>query len=75
MDRRIRQAFVNTSPVDDIALPLLAMTHGIKVASGWRAFRRTQIADLWLPFFCLSSNLTTAPTSCTARPAEPRARA
>jgi NTE family protein len=60
MDRRLRKAFVETSPLDDIALPLLAMTHGIKVGDRLRThFGETQIADLWLPFFCLSSNLTT----------------
>src|SRR5258706_3041401 len=31
MDRRIKVAFVETSPVDDIAFPLIAMTHGEKV--------------------------------------------
>jgi NTE family protein len=60
MDRRLRKAFVETSPLDDIALPLLAMTHGLKVGERLRThFGETQIADLWLPFFCLSSNLTT----------------
>jgi NTE family protein len=60
MDRRIREAFVNTSPLDDVAVPLLAMTHGLKVNERLtHHFRDTQIADLWLPFFCLSSNLTT----------------
>ena len=60
MDRRLREAFVNTSPLDDIALPLLAMTHGVKVGERLRThFGETQIADLWLPYFCLSSNLTT----------------
>jgi NTE family protein len=60
MDRRLHQAFVNTSPLDDIALPLLAMTHGVKVSERLAThFGDTQIADLWLPFFCLSSNLTT----------------
>ncbi|MFC3070264.1 patatin-like phospholipase family protein [Phenylobacterium soli] len=59
-DRRIREAFVDTSPLDDIALPLLAMTHGVKVSERLaHHFGDTQIADLWLPFFCLSSNLTT----------------
>jgi NTE family protein len=51
---------VDTSPLDDIALPLLAMTHGVKVSERLsQHFGETQIADLWLPFFCLSSNLTT----------------
>jgi NTE family protein len=60
MDQRIREAFVTSSPLDDIALPLLAMTRGEKVASRLAEhFGDVQIADLWLPFFCLSSNLTT----------------
>lgn len=60
MDRRLHEAFVDTSPLDDIALPLLAMTHGVKVTERLQThFGETQIADLWLPFFCLSSNLTT----------------
>lgn len=60
MDRRLRAAFVDSSPVADIALPLLAMTHGLKVNERLAEhFGETQIADLWLPFFCVSSNLTT----------------
>jgi len=60
MDVRIRDAFVNTSPLDDIALPLLAMTRGDKVKERLaQHFGDTQIADLWLPFFCVSSDLTT----------------
>ncbi|MDZ4375214.1 MAG: patatin-like phospholipase family protein [Phenylobacterium sp.] len=60
MDRRLHEAFVKSSPLDDIALPLLAMTHGVKVTERLaHHFGDTQIADLWLPFFCLSSNLTT----------------
>jgi NTE family protein len=60
LQTRIREAFVDTSPLTDIALPLLAMTHGLKVNERLaHHFGDTQIADLWLPFFCLSSNLTT----------------
>jgi NTE family protein len=60
MDRRLHEAFVNTSPLDDIAFPILAMTQGVKVSQRLaHHFGDTQIADLWLPFFCLSSNLTT----------------
>lgn len=60
MDRRIRSAFVQTSPLDDIALPLLAMTRGDKVRKRLAEhFGETEIADLWLPYFCVSSNLTT----------------
>ena len=57
--RRIRKAFVNTSPVDDLAFPMIAMTWGEKVRERLREhFGDQQIADLWLPFFCVSSNLT-----------------
>ena len=60
MDTRIKDAFVNTSPLDDIAFPILAMTRGDKVRERLHEhFGEVQIADLWLPFFCVSSNLTT----------------
>jgi NTE family protein len=60
LDRRIRKAFVETSPLDDIAFPILAMTRGQKVSDRLHEhFGRTEIPDLWLPFFCLSANLTT----------------
>ncbi|THD76222.1 MAG: cyclic nucleotide-binding domain-containing protein [Phenylobacterium sp.] len=60
LDRRIKEAFVNTSPLADIAFPLLALTHGLQVAERLaHHFGDTEIADLWLPFFCLSTNLTT----------------
>ncbi|RAK51029.1 patatin-like phospholipase family protein [Phenylobacterium deserti] len=60
MERRIRKAFVESSPLDDIALPILAMTRGEKVVERLSEhFDDTHIGDLWLPFFCLSSNLTT----------------
>jgi NTE family protein len=60
LERRIREAFVETSPLDDVAFPILAMTQGVKVNERLaHHFKDTQIADLWLPFFCLSSNLTT----------------
>ena len=60
MDRRIRHAFVESSPLDDIALPIIAMTHGNKVRQRLAEnFDDRDIADLWLPFFCISANLTT----------------
>jgi NTE family protein len=59
IDERIREAFVDTNPVDDIAFPLIAMTRGEKVRARLHEhFGATEIADLWLPFFCVSSNLT-----------------
>ncbi len=60
MDHRIRQAFVETSPLDDIAFPMIAMTHGDKVRERLAEhFGDRRISDLWLPFFCVSANLTT----------------
>jgi len=60
LEMRIRKAFVDSSPLDDIALPLIAMTRGDKVRERLAEhFDDRCIADLWLPFFCLSTNLTT----------------
>jgi NTE family protein len=60
MDERIRRAFVDSSPLDDIAFPLIAMTRGDKVRERLAEhFGDHCIPDLWLPFFCLSANLTT----------------
>lgn len=59
METRIRKAFVESSPVDDIAFPMIAMTRGDKVKARLQEhFGDVQISDLWLPFFCVSSNLT-----------------
>ncbi len=59
MNRRIRHAFVESSPLDDIAFPIIAMTHGLKVRQRLAEnFDNRDIADLWLPFFCVSANLT-----------------
>ncbi|HEX4183163.1 MAG TPA: patatin-like phospholipase family protein, partial [Caulobacteraceae bacterium] len=59
IDWRIRKAFVETSPVSDAAVPLIAMTQGLLVGARLREhFGEKQISDLWLPFFCISSNLT-----------------
>ena len=60
LDHRIRKAFVDSSPLDDIAFPLIAMTHGDKVRERLTEhFGDRSISDLWLPFFCVSANLTT----------------
>ena len=60
MEWRVRKAFVESSPLDDIAIPLIAMTHGVKVRERLAEhFDDIDIADMALPFFCVSSNLTT----------------
>ena len=58
---RIKDAFVSSNPLGDIDFPMVAMTRGRTVYSRLKAnFGDVEIADLWLPFFCTSSNLTTA---------------
>ena len=58
-DARLRKAFVESSPVDDIAFPIVAMARGRKVdARLFEHFGDTQIADLWRPFFSVASNIT-----------------
>lgn len=68
IDWRIRQAFVDSSPLDDIAFPMIAMTRGEKVEERLKEhFGDFMIADLWLPFFCVSSNLTVGAYQLHAR--------
>lgn len=60
IDWRMRKAFVESSPLDDIAFPLLAMTAGRKVDARLEEhFGDVQIEDMPNPYFCVSSNLTT----------------
>ena len=60
IDKRIRDAFVDSSPLDDIAFPFLAMTSGHKVDKRLeKHFEDIMIEDMPVPYFCLSSNLTT----------------
>jgi NTE family protein len=54
----MRAAFVATNPLDDIAVPLVAMTRGCKVEKRLAEhFGTDDIADLPLPFFCISADL------------------
>lgn len=60
LDARLREGFVRTSPVADIAFPMISMSRGLRVRARMReAFGDREIADLELPFFAVSSNLTT----------------
>lgn len=59
MERRIRAAFVESSPLSDIAFPIVAMTRARKVSRLLEeAYGDVLMEDLRLPFFCVSSNLT-----------------
>lgn len=59
LESRIRKAFVTSDPLSDIAFPIIAMTRAGKVARLLeQAYGDIDIADLPLPFFAVSSNLT-----------------
>ncbi|ACL58122.1 patatin-like phospholipase family protein [Methylobacterium nodulans] len=52
--------FAGRNPLNDYTLPYVALARGTKVDAGLsRSFGDVRIEDLWLPFFCVSSNLTT----------------
>ena len=59
LEARIRKAFVTSDPLSDLAVPIIAMTRAKKVARLLQeAYGDVDIADLPLPFFAVSSNLT-----------------
>jgi NTE family protein len=60
LEWRMRDAFVNSSPLNDWALPVVSLAKGSVVDARLRKhFGETEIADLERPFFCVSANLTT----------------
>lgn len=57
---RTHDFFVGHNPLNDYTLPYHALIRGAKVDAGLAAwFGGARIEDLWLPFLCVSSNLTT----------------
>jgi NTE family protein len=57
---RFRRSFVDTNPLNDYTLPLVSLVSGRKVSRLLRQeFGELHIEDLPVPFFCVSSNLTT----------------
>jgi NTE family protein len=56
---RMRRAFVATNPINDYTLPLIALTRGRKASRMLTQFYgEGDIEDLPLPFYCVSSNLS-----------------
>ncbi|MFZ2869691.1 patatin-like phospholipase family protein, partial [Zavarzinia sp.] len=56
---RLRRAFVDSNPVNDFTLPLVALTAGRRVTRRLReAFGERRIEDLWLPYYGVTTNLT-----------------
>ena len=61
MEERIRECFVATNPLSDYTFPLQGLVRGRKVERLLKeTFGSMQISDLWLPFFCVSTNLSNA---------------
>lgn len=65
--QRMRRAFVQSSPLSDFTLPLVAVLRGKKVTKLLiDNFAETRIEDMNRTFFCVSSNLTKGSASIHA---------
>ena len=63
LTERVRAAFVDTNPLSDYTLPLIAIVRGKKVSTLLRKnFGDLRIEEMAKPFFCVSSDLTTGRT-------------
>jgi NTE family protein len=60
MTQRFRRSFVDVNPLRDYTFPVVSLVSGQRVSRLLhREFGDVTIEDLPLPFFCVSSNLTT----------------
>ena len=61
MTRKIKAIFKNPWSLFDVTLPIVSLFTGRKIVKTLKkTFGNTQIEDLWLKYFCVSSNLTRA---------------
>jgi NTE family protein len=61
IEMRIRRAFVESNPLGDYVLPVVALSRGKRVEERLQEhFGEASIEDLRIPFFCVSTNLCTA---------------
>lgn len=59
LTERMRYTFVESRPLNDYTLPIIAMIRGAKVAAHLKKhFGEVAIEDMPLPFFCMTSDLT-----------------
>src|ERR1700722_5807979 len=60
LTERMREVFVTNNPLDDFTLPLIALVRGKKASVALQKhFGDVRIEELPVPFFCVSSDLTT----------------
>ena len=60
LKERVFASFVSSNPLSDITFPVMGMVKGKKVERLLEEhFGDCAIPNLWRPFFCISSNLTT----------------
>lgn len=61
MLQRTREEFVEKGSIFDFTLPMLALTRGGQFRRmGKNFYGETKLEDLWIPFYCVSTNLTRA---------------
>jgi NTE family protein len=59
LEARLQDAFVTSSPLQDISFPIIAMSRGVEVEARLeRHFGEVCIGDLWRPFACVATDLT-----------------
>lgn len=59
IERRMREAFVESNPLGDHVLPVVALTRGQRVEERLlKHFGDALIEELSIPFFCVSSDIT-----------------
>jgi predicted acylesterase/phospholipase RssA/CRP-like cAMP-binding protein len=58
---QLKESFRNFGEIFDLTFPIISLTTGRKIVTSLRKFfGDTQIEDLWINYFCVSSNLTRA---------------
>lgn len=60
MQEVCRRVFVDENPLGDYTLPLISLVRGRRLARQLDEYLGSDIEDLWLPFFCVSTDVSDA---------------
>lgn len=60
MQHLCRRVFVDENPLGDYTLPLISLVRGRRLARQLDEYFGLDIEDLWLPFFCVSTDVSDA---------------